>query len=274
MDPLKRLLLATSSWSQALHSPEDDNGGDFEDQEEGSDGVEDDEGQDDAGDGDEGEEQTDLVEDDDDGEDEGQENRSREVSAKTSRKEGRLAVIAREAKEAKAEAAAAKRELEALRQNQNRPPPETAEQRAQRLANMDPDQRTEYLLNEQGRKFQDQLNQIQFQSQDSADRTAFEGMCARNTVAARYKDEVESELQRLRQLGFNSPRETVLKYVIGEKALAGASKAKAKQERTAATNRTRQQARPSSSTSDVPAGNRRGGSEKEQRARRLENMSI
>ena len=272
MDPLKRLLFATTFMALTFRSPEDDNGGDFEDQEEAPGDFDDEEGEGDADDGDEGEEQADLVEDDDDGEDEGQEDRPAQVAK--GRGSNRVKEATRIAAEAKAEAAALKREVEALRQTQNRTPAESPEQRAQRLANMDPDQRTEYLLNEQGQKFQNQLNQIQFASQDSADKTAFEGMCARNAVAARYKDEVETELGRLRQLGFNSPRETVLKYVIGEKALAGASKAKAKQERAAATNRTRQSARPSSSSSDMPAGNRRGGTEAEQRRKRLENMSI
>jgi hypothetical protein len=273
MDPLRRLLMGTTFLAAAFFRPEDDEGSttgdDYEEADEGLDEGEEDDAQvesDDEDDADEGE-------GDDAGEDEGQEDRSNQV-AQRSRGESRIARLANETKEAKRIAAEAKQELENIRRTQNQRPQETAEQRADRLAQMDPDQRTQYLLAEQAQYFSGQINEIRFTAQDSADRTAFEGLCSRNPVAARYKDAVETELQRLRATGSTAPRETILKYVIGDKALAGAPKARARAERAAAANRTRQSAKPSSSRSDVGSSSGRGGSEAQQRVKRLENINI
>jgi len=139
---------------------------------------------------------------------------------------------------------------------------------------MDPDQRVDYLLNEQRQQFGNELAQIRFQTADSADRTAFDGLCARNPVASKLRDNVESYLADMRRNGTNAPRETVLKYVIGDRALANAGRATGKARRTAEDNRSRQAARPSSPRNDTRGESPRSGSEREARAKRLEDQII
>ena len=273
MDPLLRKLLFGST---AHLAPPNDEGAAYEEVE-GGQGPEDDDFEDDAGEGDEdeGSEAADGEEGSgDDGEDEGEEDRPAEVSRPKSRGENRVAAATRIAAEAKREAEAARAELAAIRQReQQNNQRETLEQRAQRLAMMDPDQRTQYLLQEQAQHFENRLNAIQFTAQDSADRTAFEAMCARNPVAAKHKDLVEAELQRLRQTGSTAPRETILNYVVGRAALAAAPRAKAKAERNAANSRTRQVVRPASGRSDVGSSGRRGD-ERTQRFNRIKDLEI
>lgn len=257
-----------------LCAPENDEGVDYEEEiAEGADedaeaGDEGEEGLDDEEDADQGQE-------DDDGEDEAREPEGRQAQVGKSRGANRVAEATRIAAEAKAEAAETKRELEQLRQERTqRQQQETAVQRQERLSQMDPEERTNYLLSEQAQNFQGQLNAIRFEAQNSADRTAFEGLCARSPVAQKHASEVEAELARLRSLGNNYTREVILKYLIGEKALAAQPRAKGKQEREAAANRSRQQARPGRSGSDVAADNGRGGSEAQRRAKRLDGMQI
>jgi len=139
---------------------------------------------------------------------------------------------------------------------------------------MDPEDRTNYLLQEQEQRFQQRINAIEFRAQDSADRTAFDGLCARNPVASKLASEVESELARLRSLGNNYSREVVLKYLVGEKALSAQPRAKGKQERDAAARIKRETTRPSGSRSDVSTDGGRGGSEAQRRAKRLDGMQI
>lgn len=257
-----------------FRAPENDEGADYEEEiAEGSDedaeaGDEVDEGIDDEEDADQGQE-------DDDGEDEAREPEGRQAQVGKSRGANRVAEATRIASEAKAEAAELKRELESIRQERTqRQQQETAVQRQERLSLMDPEQRTEYLLNEQAQNFQGQLNAIRFEAQNSADRTAFEGLCARNPVAQKHAADVEAELQKLRASGNNYSRETVLAYMVGQKALAAQPRAKGKQEREAAANLRRQSARPGRNGSDVQAESGRGGTEAQRRAKRLDGMQI
>jgi hypothetical protein len=257
-----------------LRAPEDDNGADAGDYDEVDEIEAEDEGvEDDAAVEGDDEEEPDQGEDDDVGADEGQEERPAQVAAK-SRAQARVEAATKAAKEAKAEAEALRREMQGLMaERQRTQQQETQSQRAERLAQMGEAERLEYLLNEQGQNFQARLNAIQFEAQDSADRTAFEGLCSRNPTAASLKDEVESQLRQLRAAGTTAPRETVLKYLIGERALSRAPRAKAKAERSAAANRQRQSARPGSARSDVSTGRPRGD-EAAQRRARLEDVNI
>lgn len=191
-----------------------------------------------------------------------------------SRGERRIQAALKAAREANERAERAERlvtEATRTRQEQNR---ETVEQRRDRLAMMDPDDRVQYLLHEQGQKFEGELAAIRFQTADSADRTAFEGLCARNPAAGKLKAQVETYLADMRRNGTNAPRETVLRYVIGDRALANAGKATGKAQRRADDNRVRQQARPGAARSDTGGESRRGGSEAQQRAKRLEDIEI
>jgi hypothetical protein len=195
---------------------------------------------------------------------------AQERGREPSRAQRRVETALREAREAKEEIA----RLRAEAQQRPTQPAETAAQRAERLAMMDPDQRVDYLLNEQRQQFGNELAQIRFQTADSADRTAFDGLCARNPVASKLRDNVESYLADMRRNGTNAPRETVLKYVIGDRALANAGRATGKARRTAEDNRSRQAARPSSPRNDTRGESSRSGSEREARAKRLEDQLI
>ena len=188
-----------------------------------------------------------------------------------SRAARRVTQALREAKEAREEVARLRSEAQ-TRQSQT--PQETPQQRDARLAEMDPEQRLTYLLREQDQRTANRLAQIEFQSADSNDRAAFEGLCARSPVASKLRGEVEDRLAELRRGGQTAPRETVLRYLIGDRALANAGRANGKAKARAADNTARQTVRPASSRSDVGAGRSSGLSEQAARAKRLEDVSI
>lgn len=187
-----------------------------------------------------------------------------------SRSERRVEQALKEAKEAREDAARLRAEM----QQRQAAPQETAAQRSERLAMMDPDQRVEYLLAERGRADETRYARLEFQMQDSADRTAFEGLCARNSTAAKLKTEVEDRLAELRRNGTTAPRETVLKYVIGDRALANAPRAKTRAQNTADANRQRQTARPTGGRSDAGTPTGRIADDRAARAKRLEDQQI
>lgn len=268
---LRHMLMAGAS--RMVRAPENDEGHEDAD---AYDPALDDEVDDDADEGDEAGGEEDHLDDDDVGDDDRQEDGPAQV-APASRGANRIATLAAERAAATTRAEAAERELAAIRQErQNNQQRETAEQEAQRLAMMDPEERTEYRLNQIEARNQQALSEIRFQSADTNDKTAFEAICARNPAVAAMKDEVEEALKAMRAQGTTAPRETVAAYLIGQKAIAKQPRAKAAGARTAAAGRERQQARPTGGgRGDVPAnGQRRGGSEAEQRRRRLENLEI
>jgi hypothetical protein len=224
----------------------------------------------DAGDGDEDEESEETA-GAADGERQEASGRQEGSVRQPSRAERRVHQALREAKEAKAEVERLRGEAQQRTIQQNQ---ETPAQRAERLAMMDPDDRVNYLLQEQGQRFNNELAQIRFQSADSADRTAFESLCARNPVASKLAGQVEERLAELRRNGTTAPRDTVLKYLIGERAMANAGRAKGKATRVAATNTARQTSRPASARNDTGGENRRATGEQEARRKRLEDIQI
>ena len=189
-----------------------------------------------------------------------------------SRAERRVQQALKDAKEAKAEVERVRQELAQARQASA--PQETPSQRAERLSMMDPDQRVDYLLREQQNQNDQRYARLEFNMADSADRTAFEGLCARNPTAAKLKTEVEDRLAELRRNGTTAPRETVLKYVIGDRALANGSRAKTRAQSTADANRARQTARPTGGRSDAGTPSGRNTDERTARRARLEDMEI
>jgi hypothetical protein len=187
-----------------------------------------------------------------------------------SRAERRIQQALREAKEAKEEVA----RLKALPPPAPQQPRETPAQRAERLSMMDPDERVQFLLDEQRQQFEGRFGQLQFQTTESADRTAYEALCARNPAASRLQGQVETYLAEMRRNGTTAPRETVLKFLIGERALANAGRANGRQAKRADDNRQRQTARPGNSRSDNAPARDRGLSEQDARRKRLEDMEI
>jgi hypothetical protein len=110
--------------------------------------------------------------------------------------------------------------------------------------------------------------------QDSADKTAFEGLAARNPVAAKLRDQVEERLAEMRRGGTTAPRETVLRWVIGDRALANAGRAKGKATKRADANRTNQTTRPGSGRGDTAGEGRTNNDSAAARRKRLDGMNI
>lgn len=193
-----------------------------------------------------------------------------------SRGESRQAKLARENKEIRERTERLERELAEVRgQRQRAEPTETPEQRQTRLANMEPWERTEYLRQESDQAMRAELARIRFESQDNADKVAFDALAARSPVAGKLKDDVEARLREMRATGMTAPRETILKYLIGERALGNAGRATGKARKAAAANRERQTARPAATgRGDAGAGDRRANNSTTARNKRLESYNL
>lgn len=256
-----------------LRAPEDDAGYEYEDLSDESEELPDPDSDlgDEADEGGDGEGDADQLGQSHVGDDDGSEEDAREVR-RPSRAQARVETALREAREAKAE-------LERLRterqqadfQRQQR---ETAAQEAERLALMDPEERYEYRARQLEAKLDQRLQAIQFQSDDRADKTAFDALVSRSPIAAKLADKVEDALREMRRNGTTAPRETVLKYLIGENAIANAGRAKGKATRTAALNKAKQVGRPTGGRSDISSGSPRSGDDRSKRAARLADISI
>ena len=185
-----------------------------------------------------------------------------------SRAEQRIVALRKREKEAASERDRHRAEADDLRRQLNlhnlglseaqRAAAERVEQ--ERMALMDPDQRTQYLLGRQGQQFQSQINELRFQTWDASDKVKFDGMASRSPALASVADEVERVLAAERAAGRSGAnRETIAAYVIGQRALARAGRAKAKQSKTGRERLAQQSARPAGGSSDVAAPGRKGG---------------
>ena len=195
-----------------------------------------------------------------------------EEPQRPSRRDTRIASLTDRLKEADAERETFRRRLAEVEQRYQQPKAqESPEQRAQRRALMTPQEVMTEELNEAKNSFTQQLQQVQWQNAETADRTTFQAKCASNPLYAKYAPKVEGKLAELRTRGINSEREVLLKYLIGEAALERMSSKEGKQEVRQAQQRVkRATVRPSNSGSDEAATRRR----EESLERRLENLNI
>lgn len=242
------------SGATRLLAPQDDQGSEYEDPEDNLDELEDELGDQDQ-DEDEVEEQ-----DEDQEEDEVDAAGQQQQQRQPTRGENRVARATREAAEAKRERDQLRQDMERLRQQINNPPApqETMAQRNERLANMEPWERSEYLRQESEARTAATLQRIEFNANESADKTAYDALCQRVPAAAKLRNEVEQRLAEMRAGGTTAPREVVLKYLLGDRALANASKATGRAQRSADTRRQQQTARPPKGKGDsVSADNGR-----------------
>lgn len=185
-----------------------------------------------------------------------------------SRGERRVASATKIAAEAKAETKRLADELAALKAERARPQGETQAQRQARLDEMEPWDRQAYLQNER-------LNRLEFDGTDRLDRLDFKATCRDDPVAAKLEQEVESRLSAMRANGFNSTRDAIYTFMLGERAKANKGRATGKAQRTAAANRDRQQARPGNARGDTaPSGARRNADTPEGRRKRLEGLTF
>ena len=129
------------------------------------------------------------------------------------------------------------------------------------------------MLEKQRRETQQVLFQHQMQMADTADRMQFEQLAARDTVAAKYKNEVEARLTKVRNAGFHASREDIYKHILGERVMAARAKASATQGKTGKAN-IKKQTVPARRTSSDRAGGRTVESEREARRKRLENVIL
>lgn len=115
------------------------------------------------------------------------------------------------------------------------------------------------------------------ETRDIADQTAFERMeTTKPQVFKRYKDRVETEVQRLRAQGQNAPRLAILRYLIGDDAVNGKIGTKASKPAAAAAPKpssTVDRGRMPGARTDV-SGRGAGASEREKRRERLRNVPL
>lgn len=154
---------------------------------------------------------------------------------------------------------------------QPRPAQETPEMRAQRRALMTPQEVMQEELSEAKAGFTQQVQGLQVQQQEFADRTAFQAQCASNPLYAKYAPKVEGKLAELRAQGTNAPRDAILRWLIGDAALTRMGSKEGKREVAQAQQRVkRATVKPPSGGSDEAATRRR----EESLERRLENLNI
>ena len=190
-----------------------------------------------------------------------------------SRSQSRIQTLTHEIRDRDQRLEQLNRRLDELTQQVRQPKPqaETPEQRAQRRALMTPQDVMSEELREAREGFSQQINQMQWQNAEVADRTAFQAKCATSPLHAKYAPKVEGKLAELRTRGGNAEREVLLKFLIGEAALERYSSKEGRGERTAARERVRRATtKPSNSGSDEAATRRR----EESLERRLENLNI
>jgi hypothetical protein len=149
--------------------------------------------------------------------DEGQEGQVEE--RRPSRASKAIVEAKRIAREAAAEAAALKKELAELRQRQQAPQTESREQEEAKLALMSVEERVDYKLAKAEKENQRQMAVVQFQASDQADKAAYDAKSSYEPRFKKYAADVEKLLLAERQAGRNFPRETILKFVLGERVM-------------------------------------------------------
>lgn len=178
---------------------------------------------------------------------------------------------AQEAAAARAEAEASRRELQNLLSGQNRQASEAQEQ--QRLAQMEPWDRAEYIARQTQQQTQGVVARLERSIADQGDRASFAAICAAKPAVAKVSVEVEKLYSdQIKAGGIPPPREVIAAFVIGQAILDGAGKARSTQARAAAANVARERAAPVTSGSDVRGSNSK--SESAARMERLRNQTI
>lgn len=150
--------------------------------------------------------------------------------------------------------------------------PERARQeREAKLAVMEPYERDAYLQNERIANLEQQLKMSALNSQDSEDRIRFDVKAESNPVYAKYKGQVEEKVQELRAKGIVAQRDAVLKFMIGEAALAKMAGKRGNPKPAVSTSERVSSARGNSPSARSDASGSRKGSSLEER---LANVAI
>jgi hypothetical protein len=229
----------------------------------------------------EGSGETDDASEQDEGQtdgEEGSEGEVREPEAKQrvlSRGESRFQKLANAAKEATERAARVERELQEIRAEQSRRAAvvEKKEPTAEEKALWSTEQLIQYELGKATEKFGTTLQQMQWNTMEANDKAAFERLQLSDPRAKKYAAEVEERLANIRKQGQNVDRASLLKFIVGEKVMAGGAKAVAKAKKEGEAQIRRQQTKPPGGSSDVRGG-RTQESAAEARRKRLENVTF
>jgi len=191
--------------------------------------------------------------------------------AAPTRGENRFQTLRNENQRQAQELAETRRRLDEITARLSRPQGESPEQRAARHAMMTPLEVMQETARESEGRMAQQIQMLQLQNLETADRTAFQAKAAVDPLYAKWGPKVEGKLAELRSRGQNVEREVVLKFLIGEAALERRGTKEGRREVRQAAERVRgQRVRPSNSGSDTAADRRQQGSLE----RRLENVQI
>lgn len=184
-------------------------------------------------------------------------------------KDENMAALRRAEQAARDRADKAERELAEARRPQPRQEDPQAE--ARRLQAMTPEQRIQHYAAVAEERITRATAVGQFQAADQADRASFAVRTASDPRVAKYAQEVETRLHQLRQNGANASREDMLRYIIGERVMANAPKAKKQQ---AAAKETIRQQTTSPERPKGDTGGKRRVDEKTARAKRLDGVRL
>lgn len=141
---------------------------------------------------------------------------------------------------------------------------ETPQQAQARINTIDdPFERIQAQMNLDRVQNQSVLQRLEFQTAESSDKAAYDSLKVRLPIASKLEADVEKRLTEMRASGVNAPRSTVLRWVIGDRALANAEKAGGRARNRAEGNRQRQTTRPANGRGDVGRGSgRRSGADR------------
>lgn len=147
--------------------------------------------------------------------------------ARPTRGGNRIQRVTNERNEFRDQLAQTRREMEELRrQTLARQSQESEEQRQARRALMTPEERVTDDMAALRREFAQQQQQTQMSTAAMLDRAAYEAKAATKPVYAKHADEVERRFQDQLRQGRPVEREIILKVLLGELALSGASNPK------------------------------------------------
>ena len=223
--------------------------------------------------------ETDDASEQDEGKADGEKAGDEEVEAQSERKPGRgesrFQKLANEAREAREHAARVERELQEFKAEQSRKAAvvEKKEPTAEEMALWSTEQVIDYKMQKATGQFSQNLQQLQWNTMESNDKAAFERLQLSDPRAKKYAAEVETRLANIRKQGQNVDRESLLKFIVGEKVMEGGGKAAAKQKKQGEEQIRRQKTNPPGGQSDVRGG-RTQDSEAEARRKRLENVTF
>ena len=188
------------------------------------------------------------------------------AASSVSRRESRNARQARENRELREKLARADGELAALKKPQT--PADTVaaqRERAERVALMTPEEKANFESQEKIASLQNESRATQLLILDMGDKNEYAVRCAKDSVAAKYKDRVEELLASMRKNGTNAPRDTLLKYLVGEDALKRSSQTVTKKQtqaqKDAAAARVAQSKGKATSARGDAGGSGKGGSD-------------